>query len=117
MAKKVLILAKSAPYGTVFSVEGFLAAMAIASMDIPTNLVLLDEGIYCGLKDQKPEGIGHQPISEAFGSASQFNIDLFIHKESMEKLNVKKDKMIEGELVDSEKLKGLVKEADAIITF
>jgi tRNA 2-thiouridine synthesizing protein C len=115
--KNVLILATKVPYGTVFSVEGFLAAMAIASMDIPTDLVLIDEGIYCGLKGQKPEGIGHLPIDQAFGGATEFNIKLYVHKESLDKYGLDKDKLVDAELLDTQKLKTMVKEAQAIITF
>jgi len=115
--KNVLILATKAPYGSIFSVEGFLAAMAIASMDIPTDLVLVGEGIYCGLKGQKPENIGHQPIDKAFGGAGEFNIKLHIHKESMDKYGLDRDKLVDGELLDTQKLKTMVKEAKAVITF
>ncbi len=114
---KVLILARRAPYGCIFSVEGFLAAMAIASMDIPTDLVLVDEGIFCALKGQKPDDIGHQPINQAFGSAADFNINLFVHEESLDKFNIKKEKLVQAELIDDEKLKNKVKEAKAIMTF
>ncbi len=113
----VLVLATRAPYGSIFSVEGFLAAMAIASMDIPTNLVLMGEGIYCGLKGQKPDGIGHQPIDQAFGGASEFNISLYIHKESMDKYGVMKDKLVDGKILSTEELKSMVNEAKAVITF
>jgi len=115
--KNVLILARRAPYGSIFSVEGFLAAMAIASMDIPTDLVLIDEGIFCGLKEQKPDEIGHQPIDQAFGGAAEFDINLFVHKESLEKFKIPQEKLVPAELVDDEKLKTMVKEAKAIITF
>ncbi|OQX52737.1 MAG: hypothetical protein B5M53_07910 [Candidatus Cloacimonas sp. 4484_209] len=113
----VLILARRAPYGSIFSVEGYLAAMAIASMDMPTNLVLMDEGILCGIKDQKPDDIGHQPIDQAFGAASEFDIKLYIHKETLEKFKIDKDKLVPAELIDNEQLKGMIKEAKAIITF
>ncbi|TES91953.1 MAG: hypothetical protein E3J87_06560 [Candidatus Cloacimonadota bacterium] len=115
--KRVLILARRAPYGSIFSVEGFLAAMAIASMDIPTDLVLLDEGIFCGLKGQNPVDIGHQPIDQAFGGASEFNINLFVHKESLDRFKIDRENLVSAELVDNEKLINMVKEAKAIITF
>ncbi len=115
--KNVLILARRAPYGSVFCIEGFLAAMAMASMEIPVDLVLIDEGIFCGLKEQKPDEIGHQPIDQALGGAAEFDINLFFHKESLEKFKIPQEKLVPAELADDEKLKKMVKDAKAIITF
>ena len=117
MAKRILILDRRPPYGTVFAVEGFLAGIAMRSMDLPTDLVLMDDGVWCAVKGQKPEGISQQPVEAALASAGEFELRLSVHKESLEERGIDPGKLVKAEIIDDEALAGLVKSADAIMTF
>lgn len=115
--KKVLILARKAPYGMVYTIEGFLAAMAMTSMGLPTDFVLLEDGVYCAVKGQNPEGIGHQTIQLALEGASGLGVKLSIHKASLDERGLKEKELVPAEFVDDEALARMVKEASAVMTF
>jgi len=117
MAKRILILDRRPPYGTVFAVEGFLAGIAMRSMDLPTDLILMDDGVWCAMKGQKAEAISQQPVEAALAGAGEFELKLSVHKESLEERGIDPGKLVKAEIVDDEGLSGLVKSADAIMTF
>lgn len=117
MAKKILILDRRPPYGTVFAVEGFLAGIAMTSMDLPTDLVLVDDGVWGAVKGQAPDAISQSCVEAALASASGFDLKVSVHKESLEERGIDPGKLIEAEIIDDDALSGLVKTADAIMTF
>jgi tRNA 2-thiouridine synthesizing protein C len=117
MAKNILIVNRRAPYGTVFAIEGFLAGIAMRSMELPTDLVLMDDGVWCAVKGQDPKGISQNSIEAALAGAGEFGLKLSVHKESLETRGIDPSTLIEAETVDDEALSGLVKAADAVMTF
>ena len=117
MQKRILILDRRPPYGTVFAIEGFLAGIAMRSMDLPTDLVLMDDGVWCAVKGQKPEAISQNSVEAALAGAGEFELKLSVHRESLEERGIDQDGLIDAEVVDDEALSGLVKSADAIMTF
>jgi len=117
MAKNILIVNRRPPYGTVFAIEGFLAGIAMRSMELPTDLVLMDDGVWCAVKGQKPEGISQNSVEGALAGAGEFELKLSVHKESIEERRIDPSTLIGAELVDDEALSGLVKAADAVMTF
>jgi tRNA 2-thiouridine synthesizing protein C len=44
--ERILILIPSAPYGTAAMVEGYRYAIGMASLEIDTTVVLLDDGVW-----------------------------------------------------------------------
>ena len=117
MAKNILIVNRRPPYGTVFAIEGFLAGIAMRSMELPTDLLLMDDGVWCAVKGQKPDGISQNSVEEALAGAGEFGLKLSVHKESLEARKIDPATLIGAEMVDDEALSGLVKAADAVMTF
>ena len=117
MAKRILILDRRAPYGTVFAIEGYLAGMAMRACDLPTDLVLVDDGIWCAVKGQKPEAISQHPVEAALRRVDEFDLKLLVHKESLDERGIDPGKLVRAEIIDDDGLSGLVKSADAIMTF
>jgi tRNA 2-thiouridine synthesizing protein C len=58
MPKKILLVIKNPPYGSLMAAEGLRIATALVAMDILPQLVFIDDGVYCLVKDQKPENAG-----------------------------------------------------------
>jgi tRNA 2-thiouridine synthesizing protein C len=55
MPKKVLLVIKSPPYGSLRATEGLRIATAMIAMDVLPQLLFIDDGVYCVIKDQRPE--------------------------------------------------------------
>jgi sulfur relay (sulfurtransferase) DsrF/TusC family protein len=115
--KKVLILARTSPYSTVLSGEAFLAGIALKSMDIDAKLVLTDDGIFAAMKGQKAEAIGHKSVEDAMGSASDFGLPVYLNRDAVQERGVDFSQVLPLEMIDTNALKDMVKEADAIMTF
>jgi len=55
---KVLLVIRSPPYGSLKATEGFRIATAMIAMDVLPQLLFIDDGVYCLIKDQRPETTG-----------------------------------------------------------
>jgi sulfur relay protein TusC/DsrF len=64
MVKGVLLVIKSPPYGSGRAAEGLRMATAMIAMDVLPKMLFIDHGVYCLLKNQKPESAGLKPFSE-----------------------------------------------------
>lgn len=58
MPRKILLVVKSPPYGSGRAAECFRIATAMIAMDILPQLLFIDDGVYCLLKEQTPEAAG-----------------------------------------------------------
>jgi sulfur relay (sulfurtransferase) DsrF/TusC family protein len=55
LVNKTLLVIKSPPYGNGRAAEGFRMATAMIAMDVLPQILFVDDGVYCLLKNQKPE--------------------------------------------------------------
>ena len=115
--KKVLILARTSPYSTVLPGEAFLAGIALKSMDIDAKLVLTDDGIFAAMKGQKAEAIGHKSVGQAIESAPDFGLPVYLHSDAVQERGIDASQLLKLEMIDTDGLRDMVKEADAIMTF
>ena len=115
--KNVLILARTAPYGSVLCAEAFLAGIALKSMDMDANMVLINDGVFAAMKGQKTELIGYKSIEEAIEGAPDFGLPIYIHSEAVQERGIHTSQLIPLKTIDNTVLKDMVKKADAIITF
>jgi tRNA 2-thiouridine synthesizing protein C len=58
MPKKILLVIKSPPYGSLMAAEGLRIATALIAMDILPQLVFIDDGVYFLVKNHRPEVAG-----------------------------------------------------------
>jgi len=58
LVKKILLVIKSAPYGSGRAAEGFRMATAMIAMDVLPQILFVDDGVYCLVRNQKPEAVG-----------------------------------------------------------
>ncbi len=115
--KKVLIIARTSPYGTVLPGEAFLAGIALKSMELETDLVLTGDGVFAAVKGQKAEAISHKSVGEAMESASDFGLPVYVDQDAVQERGMNASQLLPLEMIDTDTLKNMVKEADAIITF
>jgi len=55
MPRKLLLVVKSPPYGSLRATEGLRIATAMIAMDVLPQLLFIEDGVYCLIKDQRPE--------------------------------------------------------------
>jgi tRNA 2-thiouridine synthesizing protein C len=64
MISKVLLVIKSPPYGNSRASEGFRVATAMIAMDVLPQILFIEDGVYCLVKNQKAEAVGLSSFAE-----------------------------------------------------
>jgi len=64
VGKKILLVIKSPLHGGGRAAEGLRMATAMIAMDVLPQILLIDDGVYCLLRNQKPEVAGLTPFED-----------------------------------------------------
>ncbi len=115
--KKVLIIVNKASFGSVFAAEALRAGIAFAGMDLETKLVFSGDGVFCLLKNQRPEIFEMTSLKEGFSNAEEFGLKIFADADSISERNLKKDSLIEVKQATLQEIRGFIDEAEVIINF
>lgn len=119
MPRRILLVVKSPPYGSVLAAECFRIATAMIAMDVLPQILFIDDGIYCLLKGQNSEQAGLQLFHERLKTLADL-IGLYVVKESLYKRNLEKtdlDKNYNLKTVSMEEVTNLFLESETVITF
>jgi tRNA 2-thiouridine synthesizing protein C len=87
MPKNIALIIKSPPYGNIMATEGLRIATALIAMDILPQLVFVDDGVYCLIKNQKPEDAGLVSFYDRLKALADL-IGLYVEKDSLTKRNL-----------------------------
>jgi tRNA 2-thiouridine synthesizing protein C len=119
MMKKVAILMRRAPYGSVYTAEGFRSAMGIGVFEMDAILLFVDDGVYALVKDQDPKKLDMKPLGDGFPMLSEFGVNgFYVHQSSLEARGLSVDDLVmDVELVDSARLAELLAEYNSILPF
>lgn len=118
MPESVVVLFRNAPYGTVFNAEGFRVCTGLTALDVETHAVFMDDAVYTILKGQTPEEIHMANLSRAIDPMIEFEVSVYVVKESLEERGINEDELIEKDevqLISKRELSKLIAETD--VTF
>jgi sulfur relay (sulfurtransferase) DsrF/TusC family protein len=117
MAKKVIVLIRTSPYGMATAGEGFRAIIGLAGMGVETHAVLADDGVLVALKDQNPAALGMHKLSDAYSQLADFGAKLYLHTPSLDARSVSPENCIAAETLDDRALAALIASVDHVISF
>ncbi len=63
--KRMTVVVRRAPYGTIDAAEAIRHAGGGLSFQVPTTLLLMEDGVFIARRDQRPEEIGYLSLSRA----------------------------------------------------
>lgn len=117
--KKVAILMRKAPYGSVYTAEGFRSVMGIGVFEMDAILIFVEDGVYALVKDQNPEKLDMQPLGEGFPMLPEFGVNgFYVHQPSLEERGLSVDDLVmKVRLIDNAGLAKLLAERDAVMSF
>ncbi len=115
--KKVLLIVNKSPFGSVFAAEALRAGIAFAGMDLKTKLVFANDGVFCLLKNQKPEIMGITGLKEGFDNAKEFGLEIFADSESLKERNIKKEDLFNVKRISITETRRFMDDAETIINF
>jgi len=119
MPKKIVLIVKTSPYGSVKAAEGFRIATAMIAMDVLPQLLFIDDGVYCLLKNQKPEAAGLNSFAERLETLADL-VGLHVFSDSMVKRNLRSSDFGETynvKTISLDEAAELIAENEVVITF
>ena len=119
MPRKILLVVKSPPYGSVLAVECLRIATAMIAMDVLPQILFIDDGVYCLLKEQNPEQSGLRSFHERLKTLADL-IGLYVAEHSLHRRNLKKtdlDENYNSKTASMEEVTNLFLEGETVITF
>jgi tRNA 2-thiouridine synthesizing protein C len=73
----VAVVMRKAPYGSVYTAEGFRTLMGIAVFEMDISVVFMDDGVYTLLKGQDPSKLDMKPLGDGFPMLTEFGVSRF----------------------------------------
>ena len=115
----VAILMRKAPYGSVYTAEGFRTMMGIAVFEMDISVVFLDDGVYALLKNQAPDKLDMKPLGDGFPMLREFDVEKFyVHDGSLaERGLTTEDLVIDVEVVDGARIAHILEAASKVLPF
>jgi tRNA 2-thiouridine synthesizing protein C len=117
--EKVAVLMRKAPYGSVYTAEGFRSVMGIGVFEMDAVLIFVEDGVYALVKDQNPEQLDMQPLGDGFPMLPEFGVNgFYVHQPSLEERGLSVDDLVmEVQLIDNAGLATLLAEYGAVLSF
>jgi len=119
MPRKILLVTKSPPYGSLRASEGFRVATAMIAMDVLPQLLFVDDGVYCLIKDQRPETAGLESYHERLKTLADL-VGLYAVKESMTERKLELadfDENFKVKIITLDEASELFTENETVMTF
>ena len=119
MGNSVAVLMRKAPYGSVYTAEGFRTIMGVAVFEMDISVVFVDDGVYALVKGQNPEKLDMKPLGDGFPMLSDFGVKKFyVHEESLTNRGLTTDDLvIPVEVVDGAQVAEILAAAGKVVPF
>ncbi|MCK5183557.1 MAG: DsrE family protein [Candidatus Heimdallarchaeota archaeon] len=114
----VIVIFRKGPYGQINSLEGIRVAQGLLVLDVETEAVFIDDGVFNLIKDQNPDGIGHHSVIGALEAMHRYEIPIFACKDSLEERGIKLedlDSKLDVKIISLVEFSDLLLQADAAI--
>jgi tRNA 2-thiouridine synthesizing protein C len=119
MGKSVAVLMRKAPYGSVYTAEGFRTLMGIAVFEMDITVIYCDDGVYALLQSQDPSDLDIKPLGEGFPMLSEFGVSRFyVHDQALAERGLSVDDLVMPvEVVDGARIAAALEEAQLVLPF
>ena len=119
MGNSVAIVMRNAPYGSVYTAEGFRTIMGIAVFEMDISVVFMDDGVFALLKDQNPAQFDMKPLGDGFPMLRDFDVENFyVHDESLAERGLTLDDLVmEAEIIDGAQIASILETAGTVLPF
>jgi len=119
MGNTVTILMRKAPYGSVYTAEGFRSMMGIGVFEMDISVLFADDGVYALVKNQDPAALDMKPLGDGFPMLPDFGVDKFyVHDRSLSERGLTPDDLvIEVEVVDAAGVARILEATGIVLPF
>ena len=115
----VAIVMRKAPYGSVYTAEGFRTIMGVAVFEMDISVIFLDDGVYTLIKEQNPEKLDMKPLGNGFPMLREFDVEKFyVHDESLAERGLTSDDLVmDAEAVNGAQIAQILETAGKVLPF
>jgi tRNA 2-thiouridine synthesizing protein C len=117
--KKVMLVNRKAPYGTIYALESLEVVLITATFDQDVSLVFLDDGVYELLKGQNTKAVGIKNFSPTYRALDGYDVEkLYVERESLETRGLSEDQLlVDVEVLSSAQMGELMAQQDVVLSF
>ncbi|MBE0429685.1 MAG: sulfurtransferase complex subunit TusC [Thermoleophilia bacterium] len=119
-AQKLMIVFRTAPYGTIYSYEGLENVVMMAAYEQDLTVLFIDDGVLSLKKGMDSSAFGIKDFSPTFKALEPvYDVEkIFIDKASLESRGLSLDELIiQPELIDSDQVEKLMEEQRNFMMF
>jgi tRNA 2-thiouridine synthesizing protein C len=115
----VAVVMRKAPYGSVYTAEGYRTIVGIAVFELDISILFVDDGVYALVRGQDPSKLDMKPLGEGFPALTEFGVtNFFVHDESLtERGLTAKDLVVDAQIVDSARIAQILETAGKVLPF
>ena len=115
----VAILMRKAPYGSVYSAEGYRAIMGLGVFEMDVSVVFVDDGVYTLKKGQDPSKLDMKPLGSGFPMLSEFDVTRFyVHEGSLAERGLSPDDLVmDAQLLDDAGIAQVLEASRIVLPF
>jgi tRNA 2-thiouridine synthesizing protein C len=119
MSNQVAVLMRKAPYGSVYTAEGFRSIMGIGVFEMDVSVIFVDDGVYALVKGQDPSALDMKSLGDGFPMLPEFEVSKFyVHDQSLaERGLTTADLVMDVEVVDRDAVARLLAESGTVLPF
>jgi len=119
MGNTVAVIMRRAPYGSVYSAEGFRSIMGIGVFEMDISVVFIDDGVYVLAQGQDPAALDMKPLGDGFPMLEDFGVSKFyVHDQSLtERGLAPEDLVMDVEMLDSADVASLLENSGIVLPF
>jgi tRNA 2-thiouridine synthesizing protein C len=110
---------RKAPYGSVYTAEGFRTIMGVAVFEMDIRVVFMDDGVYALAKGQNPEGLDMKPLGDGFPMLGDFGVnEFYVHDDSLAARGLTADDLVvPAEIVSGPQIARILEESGKVLPF
>ncbi len=115
----IVVMMRKAPYGSVYTAEGFRTIVGIAVFELEISVVFVDDGVYALARGQDPSKLDMKPLGDGFPTLAEFGVtQFFVHDQSLaERGLTAKDLVMGAAIVDSARIAQILETAGKVLPF
>ncbi|UCE73866.1 MAG: DsrE family protein [Methanomassiliicoccales archaeon] len=118
MANSICVLIRKAPYGMEDAFAGLRLGLATIASGIETKIVLLEDGVFCGMKRQITENIGMPCLMNTLDDLVSLDVKIYCVEDDLEPREIEKSKLMdEMKFITENELSDLILSCDAVTSF
>lgn len=118
MVNSICVLIRKSPYGTEDAFAGLRLGLATIANGMETRIILMEDGVLCAKKDQKPQKIHMPSMIETLNDLFSLEVKIYCVEDHLSEREIKKEDLIEElNFIPKKEISDIILSCDAQTSF